>query len=270
MWRSIHSRMLMDEEKGGEGAGGGGGAPAGEGDKDTGGESEAEKTAQRLKEIEDSNKALDAKRQELLDENKKLKKQYEGLPEPEKIRELFKKVENNEEMKLLSEGKTDEVIQRRTERIKAEYDSKIDNLSSENKTYQEKLQQSEAIIQELMIDNNAVTSFLKNGGLDGASEDVKLRASRVFKVEDGQAIPRDEKGEIIRGKNGPMTWDEWVKDLAEKAPHLFEGSAGANAAGNRGGKGNTLQDKLVAARKDGNVTEVRRLKEQIRKQQAEA
>jgi hypothetical protein len=250
-WFQINNELHSPE---GEGAPGGGG-----GDKD--------KSAEDVTVLKTSIQKLEEKNNQLLEENRRVKdslKPWEGL-DPNRIKNLLTQLEGDEEMKLISEGKHDEVIKKRTEKLQAQHQSQLEALSGEVTTYKTELEKTKSQVQKLLIDNTAVTAFVKAGGLETAVEDVVLRATREFKIEDGTPIKRDAKGEIVRGKDGPITLAEWAEKLRETAPHLFPGSSGANSNGNRGSGGNTIDDQITAARKAGDIELMRELKDKKRR-----
>ena len=74
---------------------------------------------------------LKTKRDELLANERKLKdslKQYEGI-DPERARKLEEQLAENEEARLIADGKLDEVLNKRTERMRDEYDRKLTEAS---------------------------------------------------------------------------------------------------------------------------------------------
>lgn len=248
--------MQLREEAGDDGDKGGG-----SGDNKTISPEEYE----RLKQSVDK---LTQKNQELLGENSKYKntlKDWEGL-DASQVKNMMKQFEDSEEMKLIAEGKHDEVIKKRTERVVSEYQSKLDAAVNEKQTLAQELETTKSQVQKLLIDNNAVTSFLKVGGLESAVDDVIARAARLFKVENGEPIPRDKDGNIVRGKNGIMTMQEWAEGLRENAPHLFPQSSESFANGSKSKTGATgIDAQIEAARKAGNVNLLRELQNKKRK-----
>ncbi|RLA02310.1 MAG: hypothetical protein DRQ45_04840, partial [Gammaproteobacteria bacterium] len=76
---------------------------------------------------EESISALARTNQELKDEKIKLQEKMSSMPTAEEITELnaFKaQIENSADAKLISEGKLDEVISRRVERMRLDFDTK--------------------------------------------------------------------------------------------------------------------------------------------------
>lgn len=188
---------------------------------------------------------LKGKNSELLKKMKAASDQnklYEGI-DIDKYRSLEKKLEVNEEMRLLSEGKTDEVVALRVESIKRDHetemtarDTRITNLESELTTYTEDLT-------KLVIDGHIREAYV---GLDfePSAMDDTIRSGRdVFKMgSDGKAIPRDANDNIIYGTDGktPITAVAWLEGIAETKKYLRRESKGSGASG--GGKSSGATD----------------------------
>lgn len=72
---------------------------------------------------------------------------------------------------------------------------------------------------------------------DGAMDDILARAEAAVGFNDsGDMVVWDGNGEPRYGAKGGdfMTAKEWVGELVEQAPHLFEGRVGGGAAGDGG------------------------------------
>jgi len=188
----------------------------------------------------------------------KLAKAFDGL-DPENIRNILNRFDQDEELKLISEGKYEDVIKARVEKAEAGYKSTIASLTEENSTLKEQTGKDSTQIRDLIIDTAVTTSFIEAEGVKTAVPDVILRAKNTFTVENGEAIARDGNGEIIAGSSGPLKINEWVATLKETAPHLFPGSQGAGAGGSGTG-GSNVDAKMAAAAASGNMKEYRRLR----------
>lgn len=178
---------------------------------------------------------LKAKRDELLDSQRKLKddiKRYEGI-DPERARQLEQMLAENEEAKLIADGKIDEVVQKRLSREQATWQSQLEQKDGELDRYR---QQVEAL-QGVTIKSGIAAAAQKAGLAPTAIEDAQVIASHSgWQVEDGTPVLRDKDGEVVRGKSGPITFDEWLESQRETRPHWFPTPKGSGAPGNRGGK----------------------------------
>ena len=184
---------------------------------------------------------LKSKNQELLGSNRtikteldKLKGQFEGL-DLDAVKGLLAKVGQDEETKLIAEGKIDEVINRRTERLRSDSDKQI-------KAANERADKAEAFAakySDKVLADSIRAAAIKAGALPEAAEDIILRARGTFKLsEDGEAIATDRDGEVVYGKDGktPLSPLEWAESLRETATHLWPRAQGAGPTGDQGGK----------------------------------
>ena len=186
--------------------------------------------------IEQAVSGLKAKNSELLGKNKELaeiRKQYDGV-DPDEYRRLKAFIDQSEEAKLLAEGKTDEVFNRRTEKLRAELEAKTRIEAEAAQTWQQKADAYKAQVEQLKIDDVVTRAMIKVGALEGADEDARLLARQLFKLEEDGIVGRDSKGNLLTGKNGALTLDEWVDQLKDKKPHWFGRAQGVGAKGSSG------------------------------------
>lgn len=245
---------IHGEGEGGSGSGDGQGAP------------DPAALQAQLKTMQDSMAKLDAKNKELLGENKSMRettKAWEGL-DPTSVRSMLEKFEGDEELKLISQGKHDEVFKKRSEKIEATFQAQIKTLQEKLDGEKKRGDTNEERVKKLIIDTNVVTKFVAAKGLESAMDDVVSRAHQVFKIEDGEAVPRDPKtGAIMQGKDGIMTQEEWIETLRISAPHLFPaGESGKPKGSTFNGSTSDIDLKIEAARKAGDTNEMRRLKQE--------
>jgi len=175
------------------------------------------------------------------------KSQFEGL-DIASVKGLLNKVGQDEETKLIAEGKLDEVITRRTERLRTDYDTKL----AAEKARADKAEQFAAKYSDKVLADSIRAAAIKAGALPEAAEDIILRARGTFKLsEDGEAIATDRDGEVVYGKDGktPLSPLEWAESLRETATHLWPRAQGAGQTGDNGGK---------ATKKWGEYTETER------------
>ncbi|MFT0140777.1 hypothetical protein ACEK07_46130 [Alcanivoracaceae bacterium MT1] len=176
---------------------------------------------------------LKEKRDELLKAQRALKdqlKQYDGI-DPERARKLEAQLAENEEAQLIADGKLDEVLNKRTERMREEYDRK---LAEAQKTAEGSKAFAQKFRGRVMSDEIRAAAG-KAGLVDSAVEDAIYRAGALFEVNDeGEVVPKEEAGLDADGK--PLTPLAWLKSMQEKAPHWFPVPQGGGAPGNNGGK----------------------------------
>ncbi|POA52124.1 MULTISPECIES: hypothetical protein [unclassified Pseudomonas] len=197
---------------------------------------------------------LKSKNQELIGSNKtikteldKLKGQFDGL-DIDAVRGLLTKAGQDEETKLLTEGKVDEVFNRRTERLRGDYDKQLKTVTARA----EKAEAFAAKFQGKVLGDSVRGAALKAGALPEATDDIILRAKGVFTLnEEGEAVAVDESGEIILGKDGktPLTPLEWAESLRESAPHLWPRASGTQAPGGGSGQAAFKRSEMTAEQK---------------------
>lgn len=169
---------------------------------------------------------------EFRNNNISLQQQLDKLKDvdPVKYAELIKLDNEVKEGKLIKEGKLEEVVNLRVSTMKRDLEGQVNNLNTV-------LSKTKSQLHFLLIDNVIKTHAIKLGAIPDAIDDIVLRARGVYSVDDnGVPVPKNEKGEVIYGKNGkdPMPVDEWLSGLKGSAKHLFMGSQGGGAGGGRG------------------------------------
>ncbi|MAY71061.1 MAG: hypothetical protein CME82_06365 [Halomonas sp.] len=175
---------------------------------------------------------LKSKRDQLLESQKTLKsqlKQFEGL-DPERARRLEQQLAENEEAQLIADGKLDEVLNKRTERMREGYDRQL----SEAQQTAESAKAFADKFRGRVMSDEIRTAAAEVGIVDSAVQDAVYRASSLFEVDDeGNVVPREEAGLDADGK--PLTPSAWLESMREKAPHWFPQPKGSGAPGGGGG-----------------------------------
>ena len=165
---------------------------------------------------------------------------FKGI-DPTKHAELLELQRELNEGQLLKAGKLEEVVASRVLTMRA-------SLEGERDTFKTRAEKAESVLQVVFIDNAVRAEGLKLGVAPTAADDLILRARTVFKLQDGNAVPHNMKGEVIYGKDGksPMSVNDWVTGLKVIAPHLFSGSQGGGAnGGNRTSTGDLSKSTAV-------------------------
>lgn len=192
------------------------------------------------KKIEEATTGLKSKNTELIGDLKKVKKEqeefrakYEGI-DPDKVRNLLSKFENDEEAKLIADGNFDKLVEIRTERMRKNYDK----LLAEKDGNIQKLQTFTVKAKAGILSAAVKDAAAKAGVLPEALDDVLLRANILFKVDEDGNLSAVKGDEVILGKDGktPLQPGEWVESLREVAPHFWPRASGTGAGGGSGGK----------------------------------
>lgn len=197
------------------------------------------------KAVKEATSGLASNRDEILTEKKTLQqkleemsKTWEGL-DPQAVRTIMSRLENDEEAKLLAEGKTDAVIERRTERLKADHQKQLDALNKALSVRDQELESTRGQVKRLMVEGNLRQAAAELGLIPSAVEDALVRAMGVFKMSDDGKLIAEENGSTLYGKDGknPLSPAEWLEGMKEKAPHWFPAPSGGGAGGGGGGRG---------------------------------
>lgn len=204
--------------------------------------------------LESEVSGLKGKNSELIQKEKALKeqmKQYDGV-DPQRARELEKMLAENEEARLISEGKLQEVIDARTERMRTEYERRNQEMEQQltgAKTFAEKFRG------RVLSDEVRAAAGKLGDVADSAAEDAAFRAQMLFEVNDeGQVVPKESAGLDANGK--PLTVESWLASMRESAPHWFLRPQGAGAPGSGSSSAspkawkdaNSLDDKVSVIR----------------------
>ncbi len=193
---------------------------------------------------------LKAKNTELLGEKDALKtnlSKYDNV-DLEKITALQKQIDENEEMKLLSEGKTEEVVERRVEAMRKDFEATNQSLLTKLDEAGVQLVAKQEELTKLVVDGDIRQNYMKLDFEPTAMDDIITLGRSTFVMDDtGKAIPRDVHGNIIFSKDGktPIEASEWLEGLAEKKKYLRRASSGAGASGGRGGRGDVDTSKMT-------------------------
>lgn len=188
-------------------------------------------------------KGLKAKNADLISENKRTKDElgnFKGL-DVEGFRAYQEKIAGDEDARLISEGKVNQVIERHTQRQRADHMKQVETLNEQLKAANTRTHAYQGRVLENAIRSVAV------GLHESAIEDAVLAGTRVFSLDDkGEAVALDAQGHPITGKDGiaAITPKEWMEKQKELKPHWFPASSsgGGAAAGSRdaSGRSNTI------------------------------
>ena len=168
---------------------------------------------------------------------------FNGI-DPEQARKLLNDQHLSEEQRLLADGKIDELVSKRTERMQSDYEARIQ--AAEQKA--EQANQFASGFREKALTSHISDGALSAGIVQSALRDVELRArADGFQLDaNGKPVALDANGETIYGKDGrtPLSIAEWSAGLRDTAPHLFGQSVGGGALGsdNSGAQHKKLSD----------------------------
>lgn len=153
------------------------------------------------------------------DEIRKLQERYKDI-DPDQVRAIMGRMANDDEAKLIAEGKIDEVINKRIEKQKAALERQVTEANQRAELSDGRAKK----FSQRVLDDQLRASANKTGVHASAVDDVLFRGRTMFSLdEDGKAIQLDSEGHTVLGKDGknPFTPDEWLATMKETAPHWF-------------------------------------------------
>lgn len=153
--------------------------------------------------------------------------------DPEKAREALARLQEIEDKQLLDKGQIDELLTKRTERMRQDYEARVAAFEQEKKNLAIERDKLNQRLEEVLIDTGLTQAAVKARVRETAIPDVLGRGRRVWHLREGKPLPLRDDGEtVIYGKNPsqPMNMEEWVASLQNDAPHLFEENRGTGAA----------------------------------------
>lgn len=200
--------------------------------------------------VKEATSGLSSNRDEILSEKKALQAKFDEMAntwkglDPQSVRTIMTRLENDEEAKLLAEGKTDEVIERRTERLKADHAKQLANLEAQLTERDKSLEGANGTVKQLKVEGGLRQAASELGLVPSAIPDALSRAMGVFKIGEDGSLVAEKDGSTWYGKDGktPLTPAEWLSDMKEAAPHWFPAPSGGGAGGgnNRQGGAHTI------------------------------
>ena len=162
-----------------------------------------------------------------------LAEKYKNI-DPDKAAEAMQKMQDIQDKKLIDEGKIEELFENRIERLQSDHAAQIkamsealDKAAADSETYKKRLS-------DTLIDTSLQKAVADIANVrPGAMQDILSRGKSIWSIDEkGHPIPRRED-KILYGKDGkePLSMGEWVQNLVNEAPYLFEGSKGGGAGG---------------------------------------
>lgn len=168
---------------------------------------------------------------------KEIEEKYAGI-DPDKVRAMMSKLDQDGEQALIAAGKIEEVLAKRSEKLRADLQKQLDDAHAETKEEKERsAKYSQRVLDDRIKDaviGKVHTFAIKSG-------DVMRAARELFVLDDtGNAVQLDSDGSVVLGKDGktPFGPAEWIESMTEVAPHWFAHGAsggGASGSGSSGG-----------------------------------
>lgn len=174
---------------------------------------------------------------------KELEEKFAGI-DPAKVRDMMAKLDQDGEAALIAAGKFDEVVAKRTEKLRADLQRQIDEANGKAKQSEERVSKySQRVLDDRIRDavmGKVHVHAIKSG-------DVLRAAREIFVLDDsGNAVQIGDDGKPVIGKDGktPFSPAEWIESMTEVAPHWFPSDStggGAGGSKNATGGGKTMK-----------------------------
>jgi hypothetical protein len=193
----------------------------------------------QLDEYRGNNVSLKRKQEELVAQLKK----FEGV-DPEKwaeAKEALEWLDSEEDAKLLKAGKLDEVVNRKTAKMREETQKTIDGLKKELEKVNKEKSDFTSLYDGLLIDTD-MGNIVRGVGnvVDGAMTDILKRARDNFERDPENPKKLRPKEGVLDKDGKPYTPETWAKQLVADAPYFFGKSGGGGAKGNAAAGGGTV------------------------------
>ena len=182
------------------------------------------------KKMLDENQAAKAKAKQVEDE-------LAGLGDLESLKKFKAMFDGNEELKMIAEGKHDEVFNKRTDKLKQDYESKLTAKEQELLEAQNKLTSRDRKVLAL----DMIQHITKNTQINSAlySKDILREAADAgWTLDDNDNAILVIDGDIQIGKDGksPIKFNEWL-DSNKELDRFKIAIGGVGAKGNTSSKG---------------------------------
>lgn len=169
----------------------------------------------------------------LLKETKTAKEQKKQMDS--QFNELKTKLDALENKKLAEDNNYDELIRRKEEQIRLDYEAKLAEKDEEFKQAQTNYVTLKSELNRKRISGAVKSAAIKSGVLPTAYDDVILRANGVFTIGDEDSIQAiDGDGNPRRVGKKLMTPEVFVESLKDTAPHLWPQGKSSGATGSGG------------------------------------
>ena len=190
----------------------------------------------RYREMRDNNIKMKAQLEELTTEQQQIRDQYTAM---------IDKAQGDEEAALLKQGQFDQVLERRTQAIKGEYQRQLEELHAQREQAESDKQTARQRFGSVYLGEQMATALerKKLRLRPTARADLLTRAGGTFEPNDAlDALVA--KNDSVGERGEALTMDEWLDRTVTEAPHLFDGGdgGGATPGGGVGGGMIRMQD----------------------------
>ena len=151
-------------------------------------------------------------------------------------KETLKQTEDEKTKKLIEEGNIEELVNIRAERMKTDYETKLQERQTQADKYRQALEESK-------IAGELSRIAAQKGIQEELIDDVILRGKQVFKLTEDLQVQAVKGGQPVFNKdNKPYSMEEFVSELP--AP-FFKESRGGGADNTTKGKGSKTGNTII-------------------------
>ena len=210
------------------------------------------------KEKDNAKKAADELKAQVADLESKLS-DFDGL-DVDALKELAEKLNEDDDLKLVKDGKVEELVAKHTKRVVAAKDKVIAEKDEEIKKVTAERDESDGKLRTLVVEGALQAAGIEAGVRKEAMPDAVYRGNQIFTVgDDGEPVALNGDGTSEMGPDGkPLTPLTWMESMKEQAPHWWPGDSGSGAAG-AGGDTKKEPDPFDRAGGTWNVTDQAKL-----------
>lgn len=213
--------------------------------------------------------ALKAKNETLISEKRKLQEQTAEFADFDKetLKNYIARLKNDEEARLIAEGKVGDVIEKRTNLMRESYQSQIADTQKLAQEWQNKYGELEQKFNYTRIDSALRDAALAANVVPSAIDDIITRGRKSFEIDaNGNIISRDQfTGDIKIGADGknPYAASDFLSDLKKTAPHFWPQSQGGGFSGANAGDFSTRMQGALNG--PGGFEEFKKLRARMKK-----
>jgi len=217
--------------------------------------------AHRLK-MDEEVAGLKSKNAEILDERKKLDLKIKEKFDFDAAKEALEFLENNKDAKLIKDGKTDELIEKKLSQVRSDHEAAMGELMQQLKSANDHGMLFEGLYKTKMVEDSLREAAIAAKVRPEAINDVLLHGRTVFSLaEDNSVEARDAEGKLKKTIDDKvLTPTNWIEGLKKTAPHYWPDSVGAGARGGGAGDEGDLTAAINRAAQKGDMVEFRRLR----------
>jgi len=219
--------------------------------------------------VEEAVTGLKTKNEEVIGEKKVLQeslKAFEGY-DPTEVKTASDFYAKNKDAEFLKDGTVDELIEKKTSLITADFETQISVLTGERDEAVTHGSNYQGLFESKVIDDGVRVEATKAGMLPTAVEDAVLRGRSIFSLDKNKQIEaRDDAGKLaVTEDQKVLTTKNWVDGLKTTSPHYWPSSEGAGAHGKTGVPGTDQMAKQIAAAESGDAKSYRAIRDAKKK-----